>query len=247
MRGRTSAGRRRAGRRLGRPSGRAWPRRPASAPTPPWAPGAVSLSPAEPGLGASRDPHPELRKPRLRPGPARRGGSSGDVAARGAGRGAAATSAPGKQPARAASVPERGPSSSRQQAPLAGTAPAAGLGSSPLTSGRWRIAERASAALSRVQTRLPDLQDELRPEAEQLSFRRKWRVLGSSPAPPNLSGCGRGYIPRRASLGGVSRDRGAGATGGAHAARRRGAWVCAPQTPNLPPRQFVTFQVPMQK
>lgn len=70
VRGRTSAGRRRAGRRLGRPSGRAWPRRPASAPTPPWAPGAVSLSPAEPGLGASRDPHPELRKPRLRPGAA---------------------------------------------------------------------------------------------------------------------------------------------------------------------------------
>lgn len=58
------------------------------------------------------------------------------------------------------------------------------------------ISENELAALPHVKMQVPGSQDHLN-KVGQLSFRRKWRVRGSDPGPPQLSGCGRGHLPSR--------------------------------------------------
>lgn len=168
------------------------------------------------GLGVSRDPHPGAEEPEAA---ARPGSSSGDVAAREAGRAHTASDPPEIGAVRLLrSGRERALTSGRGCA-------AAGLGLSPLTTDPRRIPQSELAALSRTEKRLIELKDQLRREVEHLGFRRKWRVQCSGPRPPAVRWRARPPAPPLI-IGGVARK-----AGRASVRLRRGA-LRPPRTPD---------------
>lgn len=92
--------------------------------------------------------------------------------------------------------------------PGAGASPAAGLTSSPLTTGQRQISENEFTALLQVETHLPELHDQLRQEGRPLNFRRKWRVQGSG-----LAQSARLWAWPPPAVGTVAGKRGGGTSG----------------------------------